>query len=65
MCVAAALLFGLGTVSSQAEGFDCPTPVQQTGADIKGDINGHAQTFLKLGGADLKASVEKTTVDLF
>jgi hypothetical protein len=64
-CIFAVMLVGFGAVSSRAEDFKCPAPAEQTGADVKGDIDGHAQAFLKLGGADLKGNVEKTTVDLF
>jgi hypothetical protein len=63
--VAAVLLILLWAAPSRGEDFPCPNPSQQTDSDIKGEVDGKAQTFLKLGGAELKGNVEKTVVDLF
>jgi hypothetical protein len=61
------LLLVLFFVSSavHAQDFVCPSPSQQTDTNIKGELDGRAQTFLKLGDAQLKGGVEKTVVDLF
>jgi hypothetical protein len=63
--VGAMISFLLLAGVAQSQDFQCPSPAQQTEANIKGELDGKAQTFLKLGGAELKGNVEKTVVDLF
>jgi hypothetical protein len=58
------LVIGLATPAKAAD-FPCPEPTQQTASNIKADVAGQAQTFLKLGAAELKGTVEKTVVNLF
>ena len=59
------MLFLAWPDSPRAQEFPCPNPSQQTETNIKGEVDAKAQTFLKLGGAELKGNVEKTIVDLF
>jgi hypothetical protein len=47
-----------------AQDFPCPDPIKQTEANWKGEVNAKAESFLKLGEAQLKGNVEKTVVDL-
>jgi hypothetical protein len=64
----AMLLFAflLGPASTVAAAdFTCPSPSEQTGSDIRGDISGKAQTLLRIGDAEVKGTVQKTVVDLF
>jgi len=48
-----------------AEDFKCPEPTMQVANNVKGDLNGQAQTLIRLGSADLKGHFETTVVDLF
>ncbi len=48
-----------------AQNFECPEPTKQVANDIKGDLNGQAQTLIKLGSLDIKGRFESTVVDLF
>jgi len=45
--------------------FPCPPPSEQKDTNIEGDIEGKAQTLLKIGTAELKGTAKKTVVDLF
>jgi hypothetical protein len=48
-----------------ADGLACPPPTSQTESNIKADLVGQAQTFLKLGGAELKGKVETAVQNLY
>jgi hypothetical protein len=50
---------------ARAADFACPPPSEQVANDINVDINGSAQTFLKIGAAQVQGTVQKTVVDLF
>ena len=50
---------------AQAQGFECPEPIKQVGANIKGEIGAQAQGLLKVAGAGLKGAVETSVVNLF
>lgn len=54
-------------VSSQAiaQDFECPEPTKQVSNNVKGDLNGQAQTLIKLGAMEIKGKFESTVVDLF
>ena len=43
-----------------AEDFKCPEPTMQVANNVKGDLNGQAQTLIRLGSADLKGRFETT-----
>lgn len=62
--LAGATAFASATIVSAAD-FPCPAPVQQTQDEIKGDIDGQAQTLFKIGAAQLKGAVQTSVVDLF
>jgi len=64
LSVIAFALFSSWISSATAQSFRCPEPVQQVTTEIKGDLNGQAQTLIKLGTADLKGHFETTVVDL-
>jgi len=48
-----------------AQDFKCPEPIKQISNNIKGDLNGEAQTIIKLGAMEIKGKFESTVVDLF
>jgi len=50
---------------AKAQGFDCPEPMKQVGANVKGEIGAQAQALLKITGFDLKGAVETSVVNLF
>ena len=50
---------------SAAQDFQCPSPAQQTNSNLRVEVDGKAQTVLRLGAADLKGSVERTVEDLY
>src|SRR5262249_9937861 len=45
--------------------FACPAPATQKDYDVKGEINGKAQTLLRVGNAELNGKIHETVVDLF
>jgi hypothetical protein len=51
--------------SAHADVLACPPPTSQMESDIKADLSGQAQTFLKLGGAELKGKVETAVQNLY
>ncbi|MDX6584934.1 MAG: hypothetical protein QOI10_4118 [Solirubrobacterales bacterium] len=50
---------------SGAQDFQCPSPAQQTDSNLRVEVDGKAQTILRLGAAELKGSVERTVQDLY
>ena len=50
---------------AQAQGIQCPEPMKQVGANIKGEIDAQAQGLLKVAGGELKGAVETSVVNLF
>lgn len=53
------------SLNATAEPFPCPTSSAQIATNIKADVNGSAQTLLRIGSAEVKGQVEKTAVDLY
>jgi hypothetical protein len=50
---------------ARAQGFECPAPMKQVSANVKGDIDAQAQGLLKVAGVGFKGAVETTVVNLF
>jgi hypothetical protein len=67
------LILGIGSASavvfdraSAADDFVCPTPSQQVvDVTVKAEVDGKAQTFLRMGQAELKGGVERQVTELF
>ncbi len=60
-----ALLLMLATAFASAADFACPSPSGQTAQEVAADINGQAQTIMKLGNADIQGKVKTTIIDLY
>ena len=48
-----------------AQGFECPAPMKQVSANVKGEIDAQAQGLLKVAGVGFKGAVETSVVNLF
>jgi hypothetical protein len=59
------LIFLFSVSVANAGDFECPAPSVQASADLKGEISGKAQAFLKIGDADIQGTIQKTVVDLY
>jgi hypothetical protein len=52
------VVFLLSPPVARGADFSCPGYSEQTASDIKGEINGKAQTLLKIGDAELQGTVK-------
>jgi tRNA A37 threonylcarbamoyladenosine synthetase subunit TsaC/SUA5/YrdC len=60
-----AVLLILTPALAAGSDFVCPAPSGQTAQEVTADINGQAQTIIKLGSADIQGTIKTTVIDLY